>query len=341
MGPMSNYNKITSLFNCTANSTTYDINTSHLNNDGANYNGTERIISGYAMNSINVGKSRFQAGVRFESTNETYNANKVQLNLNGSWNSTLPVTGGGSYVNVLPSVQWQYALAANTNIRASYAMAISRPNFSDLVPSVMFSPNNQPPTANIGNPTLKPTHANDFDLLVEHFFRPLGILQAGFFYKDLSDPIYNTAQTGTGAYAGYQVQQSINGPKAHITGVEAAWEQRLSFLPGLLNGFGVAANYSYTTSQVSFPANFSGGRTDSPAMLRQAPNTWNLGFTYDKARFSMQKFMRITTRNRPMTPIPSSACRGPWGTFTSTRTRRSMFRAVTGCIKACNWLYPD
>jgi predicted porin len=55
-----------------------------------------------------------------------------------------------------------------------------------------------------------------------------------------------------------------------------------------LNGFGVAANYSYTTSQVGFPTGFSGGRTDHPALLRQAPNTWNLGFTYDKSRFSMR-----------------------------------------------------
>ena len=28
--------------------------------------------------------------------------------------------------------------------------------------------------------------------LVEHFFRPLGILQGGFFYKQLYDPIYPT-----------------------------------------------------------------------------------------------------------------------------------------------------
>jgi hypothetical protein len=56
----------------------------------------------------------------------------------------------------------------------------------------------------------------------------------------------------------------------------------------LLNGFGVAANYSYTSSQVTFPADFSGGRIDHPSLQRQAPNTWNLGFTYDKARFSMR-----------------------------------------------------
>jgi outer membrane receptor protein involved in Fe transport len=88
--------------------------------------------------------------------------------------------------------------------------------------------------------------------------------------------------------------QSVNGPSAHITGFEAAWEQRFSFLPGLMNGIGVAANYGYTSSQVNFPANFSPntaggeGRIDHPALPRQAPNTWNLGFTYDKSRFSMR-----------------------------------------------------
>jgi len=65
-------------------------------------------------------------------------------------------------------------------------------------------------------------------------------------------------------------------------------EQRLSFLPGLLSGFGVSANYSYSASQVTFPKDFNGGRTDHPALPRQAPNNWNLGFTYDKARFAMR-----------------------------------------------------
>src|SRR5258705_9142049 len=169
-------------------------------------------------------------------------------------------------------------------------MAISSPNFSDLLPSVLFSPNGSTPSATLGNPALKATRANDFDLLFEHFFQPLGILQAGFFYKDLTDPIYNTAQTLTsGPYFSLCpasstdciLRQSINGPRAHITGFEAAWEQRLSFLPGLMNGLGVAANYSYTTSQVSFPTGFNGGRNDHPGLQTAAPNTWNPAATYD------------------------------------------------------------
>jgi len=114
-----------------------------------------------------------------------------------------------------------------------------------------------------GNPNLVPTKSNNYDILVEHYFQPLGILQAGWFYKQLSDPIYPTATlvpnyNGTGKT--YQETQSINGPGAHIQGFEAQWEQRFSFLPGLLGGFGVNANYSHTTSQVTFPSGFDGGR---------------------------------------------------------------------------------
>jgi TonB-dependent receptor len=213
----------------------------------------------------------------------------VNLQNKTTWLSTTPVGGSGSYLNVLPSVQLQYLLTPNTNVRATYGMGIARPNISDQVPSEQINPNASPKSVVIGNPGLKATRGNDFDLLLEHYFQPLGILQAGFFYKDLANPIYNTTGTITaGQFGGYQLQQSINGPNAHIVGIEAAWEQRLSFLPGLLAGFGVAANYSYTSSRVSFPAGFSGGRTDHPALLRQAPNTWNLGMTYDKSRFSMR-----------------------------------------------------
>jgi TonB-dependent receptor len=289
LGPLSDYSQLTNLFTSNPGAFKFDSNLTHLKSDSADYDASERVYAGYLMNSISFGKLRLQTGVRFEGTQSSYIANQVNLLNKKVWVSTSPVTGDGSYLNVLPSVQLQYLLTPNTNLRATYGMGISRPNISDQVPSQQINPNASPKSVVVGNPGLKATRGNDFDLLAEHYFQPLGILQAGFFYKDLANPIYNTTQTiTTGQFAGYQLQQSINGPNAHITGIEAAWEQRLSFLPGPLAGFGVAANYSYTTSQVSFPAGFSGGRTDHPALLRQAPNTWNLGMTYDKARFSMR-----------------------------------------------------
>ena len=45
------------------------------------------------------------------------------------------------------------------------------------------------------------------------------------------------------------------------------------------------ANYSYTTSGTT---NVSALRTDNPALLRQAPNTWNVSPTYDRGRISIR-----------------------------------------------------
>jgi TonB-dependent receptor len=149
----------------------------------------------------------------------------------------------------------------------------------------------------VGNPALKPTHANDYDLLFEHYLKSVGLIEGGWFYKDLTDPIFLT-QTRLPAtdpnFPRFQQFQQTNGPSAHIQGVEFAWQQHFTFLPGLLNGVGVSTNYSYTTSRASFPVvpvdpdpkNNNLPRTDHPALLRQAPNNWNFDFTYDKGPIS-------------------------------------------------------
>ncbi|HEV2201749.1 MAG TPA: TonB-dependent receptor [Bryobacteraceae bacterium] len=296
-GPTTNYANIQSLVASNLQTGfTPNISKDRITSDGATWGTTERVYAGYLMDSISFGKLRLVGGLRIEGTGTDFNAN--QLNLSGSaWVSTTPVTGNAGYVNLLPSLQATYLLGGNTNLRLSYSRGISRPNFSDIVPSVQADPNTSPKSLTKGNPDLVATRANMYDILVEHYFQPLGILQGGFFYKALTDPIYPTVSFVSASdpnFPGYLVQQSINGPSAHIAGVEMAWQQRLSFLPGLLNGIGVAANYSYTTSRVTFPDGFSStvpggqGRIDHPSLQRQAPNTWNLGLTYDKRRFSMR-----------------------------------------------------
>jgi TonB-dependent receptor len=301
-GPTSDYGKITRAIQAdlsSANPTlTFQRVASVQKSEGAFFDANERIYAGYLQNAISIGKVRLQAGVRFDAANTDFTTHHVDsVNLDAQGNPTItPFGQNGSYFNALPSVQVQYQLEKNTNLRLNYSRGISRPNIGDLVPTLIVDPNFSPKQVVQGNPDLKPTKANNYDLLVEHFFQPLGIIQAGFFYKQLADPIYPTVTLlgPTDPNAGFRLVRSVNGPNAHLTGFEAAWEQRFSFLPGLMNGFGVAANYSYTTSQVTFPANFSPasaggqGRIDHPDLPRQAPNNWNAGLTYDKARFSMR-----------------------------------------------------
>jgi TonB-dependent receptor len=290
-GPASDYTKIVNSVMANLAQFQLDQVGSITKSASAFFDANERVYAGYLQNAISFGKLRVQAGVRFEGTDTTFTTNQLTTNVDGAGNplppTITPLNQGSGYLNVLPSVQVQYLIEKNTNLRGNYSQGISRPNIGDLVPTTIVDPNASPKQVQTGNPDLKPTKANNYDLLLEHFFQPLGILQAGFFYKQLSNPIYPTAVTLTsGPDAGFLLVQSINGPSAHIAGFEASWEQRLSRLPGFLGGFGVAANYSYTTSQVTFPAGFSNGRTDHPTLQRQAPNTWNIGLTYDKSRFS-------------------------------------------------------
>ncbi len=253
------------------------------------FNADERISAGYIEDVIFFGHFRLQGGVRFDSAATNFLANQIAYDANG--NPVIsPIRKNASYFNVLPSVALQYQLPKDTNLRVVYGRGLARPNIGDLVPATIIDPNQTPyPTVSTGNPNLVPTKANNYDVLVEHYFSPLGILQAGWFYKQLSDPIYPTASLvdnygGTGKT--YQLTQSINGPNAHIQGFEAQWEQHFSFLPGFLNGLGVNANYSHTVSQVTFPAGFDGGRTDKPSLDRNSPNDYNFNLTYDKGRFS-------------------------------------------------------
>jgi TonB-dependent receptor len=286
-GPTLDFNK--GLKAVAANAGAFVANDTTVNDAGAFFNADERISAGYIEDVIYFGRVRLQGGVRFDNGATHFLANQITFDANGNPTIT-PIRKDASYFNALPSVAMQYQLQKDTNLRAVYSQGLARPNIADLVPATTIDPNQTPyPTVQTGNPSLVPTKANNFDILAEHFFQPLGILQAGWFYKQLSSPIYPTTNllpnyNSTGKT--YQLQQSINGPNAHIQGFEAQWEQRFSFLPGILGGFGVNANYSHTVSQVTFPSGFDGGRTDHPSLDRTSPNDYNFNLTYDKSRFS-------------------------------------------------------
>jgi TonB-dependent receptor len=286
-GPTTDWNKINSFFLASPGLFTSDPNLFHRRSDSNNFSLSERVYAGYVMNTITIGRFRLQGGLRFEGTQASFLGTQANFDSGGTFLFDSRVPGEQSYLDPLPSVQLQYNINGSTNIRAAYGRGIARPNFGDLPPFATLDQGGVGGTTRVttGNPSLVPTHANDFDLLVEHYLKSVGIIQAGWFYKDLSDPIYTVQTTPTtGQFAGFKVTQKVNGPGAHIQGVEMNWQQHFNFLPGLLNGMGVSANYSYTTSKASFPAGF--GRTDQPALIRQAPNNWNFDTTYDKGPIS-------------------------------------------------------
>src|SRR5262249_18267776 len=260
---------------------TLNTDKTHENSDPNNYEAKERIYAGYAMGTVDFRHMRLVGGVRVEGTRSDYTGNEVLFDTAGAYVSTAPVAGSADYTYALPSVNLRVQLDPNSDVRLGYGQAIARPVISDLVPFVTKSDKDQ--QIAIGNPDLKPTRSNNFDVLAEHYFTSVGVASVGFFYKDLTDPIFPDAESliTTGLNAGFTQLQTINGPKAHVLGIELAWQQQLTFLRGALSGFGVLANYTHTDSKATVP-----GRTDEPGLPRQAPNLWNLGLTYDRSQIS-------------------------------------------------------
>jgi TonB-dependent receptor len=291
-GPTTDYSKILAFFNANPGLFSVNVNGDLARTLPSDFIADERVAAGYFMNTINFGKARLVAGLRIEGTQASFLGNHI--NTTDPLGTLTHIPGDESYVDVLPSVQFQYRFDNDTIVRVGYGMGIARPNFGDLPPFVKFNPGTRIPQVSAGNPNLVPTHAQNFDALIERYLKPIGVIEAGVFYKYLTDPIFSVQTPITsGPFAGNTQAQPVNGPSAHIVGFEMAWQQRLSFLPGFLNGSGVRANYSYTASQNRFPVvpidpNNPNAlpRTDEPALQRQAPNNWNFDYTYDKRGFS-------------------------------------------------------
>jgi len=280
LGPLVDLNATLAFLSAHPGSTTLNVDSTRQKSDPNTFGASERVLAGYVMDTIEARRAHIQAGVRVERTHASYTGNVVVLDRSGHYVSTSPVSGDQQYTDVLPSVQLRLALDNDTNVRVAYGRGIARPNFSDLPPYLLEQDKKK--AISVGNPLLEPTSANNVDLLLERFLEPVGVIQAGVFYKALRNPIYRVQSVvASGTYAGFAQTQPINGSDAHVGGIEVAWQQHLAFLPGALSGLGVRANYSYTTSGASVP-----GRTDNPALLRQAPNNWNLDGTYDRRALS-------------------------------------------------------
>jgi TonB-dependent receptor len=326
-GRTTNYRKIQSFLNSNLSSVpgtgaffVPDVNSTAQNTFPNNYDLVERITAGYVMNTIDIGRVRVQAGVRFEATSENVLGNIVYFDSNGALctaasmdptcpqpftGAIAPVRKNSDYLDALPSMQLRVRLFHDAALRASYGRGISRPNFGDL-PPFFNAQGNKANEIDIGNPNLKPSRANNYDLLYEQNLKPLGLLQGGFFFKQLTHPIYESAKIALTSDVAKQynipafyvvnppfdLSRPVNGQSAVVWGLEIAYQQHLSFLPGALSGIGIAANYGYTHSKTNVGTFIAGGtppallRTDEPALLRQAPNTWNISPTYDRWRIS-------------------------------------------------------
>ncbi|GAA0542901.1 TonB-dependent receptor [Chitinophaga japonensis] len=252
------------------------------NTDPDSYNGKEDLAAAYVMGTFRMKKWDIVTGVRFERTSFDYTGNEVLMDETGKYISTTKIDHRNAFHGFYPSLNVKYKLSERTNLRAAVTRSLSRPNYYDLVPWKEIERRRS--RINQGNPDLVEETATNYDFLFEHYFASIGLLSGGVFYKDVKDVLfdYSYEQQG-GEFDGYRINTVSNGANGKVYGIEIAWQQQLTFLPGVLNGLGIYANYSYIHSKLTVPGIVT---TRDIALPEMRPHVGNVSLTYEKHGFS-------------------------------------------------------
>jgi TonB-dependent receptor len=243
------------------------------------YDGYENAMAGYVMAEWDITpKLKLYGGLRNEYTKAVLHGNRYDKEHDRLSESTVE----NVYNSLLPMALARYAVNDFTNIRAAYTRTFIRPLFNDFTPGQSIDITGAVKTVTRGNPDIKPTYANNFDLTAEHFFGNIGLVSAGIFYKDLDNLIFSSRDNETIDGESYYVIQSRNISRASLLGFEAAANRRLDMLPGLLRGLGVEANYTFIRSDAEVPVYINGqSQTVKTSLPNQSEHLFNVILYYE------------------------------------------------------------
>ncbi len=227
---------------------------------GSFFQDSEDVFAGYIQYTMELGKLGILAGVRVENTKGAYGS-YLQQTTQPADPTAAPVTTNSyvvnkqDYTNAFPTVQLRYTFTPQLIGRATYSTAIGRPGFNQNTSATSVDDTQNPVSISRGNPGLKPTTSDNYDLDLEYYLPRGGIIQAGLFDKELSNYIVTLVQNGvvgdplaTGNLANVSTFGNIS--SAYARGVEADYHQQFIFLPAPFDGFGVDGNITLVDSRI-------------------------------------------------------------------------------------------
>lgn len=236
----------------------------------SNYNARENIYAAYIMANHSF-SDKFSAvgGLRYEATNIDYTGNVYDID-----NETVKSDSrSNSYGNFMPGLHLRYTPGKYTVLRAAWTNTIARPNYFDLVPYAEFSPQDQ--ELSRGNPNLKASTAMNFDVMAEHYYKNVGLISGGFFYKNIDNFIYTqTLQNYSDPQFGTDLQYTrpLNGGTASVYGFEVSLQRQL------FKGFGIYTNYTFTQSSTK---GIEGRENDDLSLPGTAEHMFNASLSYE------------------------------------------------------------
>jgi len=258
----------------------------------------EKILAGYAMGATRLGRLGVLAGARWEEARTLSRGYLRRATLPAITDPVArteaefgasPIVRRGVSRGLFPSVHLRHAFTPDFIGRASWSTSIGRPALGDLVPS--FAASDLARTVTLDNPSLKPMFADSFDLTLEYYLKPVGLLSAGVFRKNLTDFTFRqesgVVEPGPdngfgGQYAGYDIISNFNGGRGRVDGLEFSYLQQLTFLPGAFRGLTLLLNYTHLRATGDYGQD-SGG---AGGLVGFVPDTANVRLSYNYRWFA-------------------------------------------------------
>lgn len=245
-----------------------------------NYDAREDVASGYARIDSRLSDNlNFMGGLRIEHTSLRYTGRDYD-------DETDVVTETprekSSYINFLPSLLLKWEPEKDLIVRVGYNQSLSRPKYSALVPGMKISRGDNEIT--IGNPGLKATTSHNIDLNAEYYWKTVGFVSAGLFYKHIEgfivdEVLYNKDYDN---HVWTKFSQPKNAGNANIFGAEFAYQRDFSFIHPTLKCLGFYGTYTYTHSRVT-DFNFEGREHEKGLSLPGSPeHTANASLFFEK-----------------------------------------------------------
>jgi iron complex outermembrane receptor protein len=179
-------------------------------------------------------------------------------------NTSSWATADNDYSETLPSLNVKYDLNDEMALRFSAARVMARQNQASLSPYETNGSLNVPePTGTAGNPMLKPTLADQYDLSYEWYLADASLVSAAYFFKDVESYIGQETYVEPRYWeeedtmVDVEFKRPTNAEGGTVSGLE------LAALHTFENGFGLTANYTYTDAKTDDPEAFTPGVSEN------------------------------------------------------------------------------
>ena len=274
---------------------------SEIESNGASYMNEEDILALYFMTKVDFDDLRIVAGLRYEDTDFSTIGMRVELIENEQTDVeevvNTPWNAKRSYDYLLPSLNMRYEFNDNLIGRFAYTQTISRPKFEDVAAFQIIESKTEEDDgefvtereAQVGNPELQPYESDNFDLSLEYYPGDIGVLSAGYFYKNIDNFVIIADVAGTTGWEGFdEVMQPINGESAKVSGIELAWVKTFE------NGLLLAANGTFSDSEAVTLLDGERYETNLP---NQSDKIGNLTLGYETQQMSLRLTMSYKSEN--------------------------------------------